>query len=326
MAPATRSAARKAFTVSTLTPPALETPEVLEMILLQTDMRTLLTSCQRVCRDWRNLIIKSPSIQKALFFISIKESEWGAGEKVPNPLLAEMFPTIFPTKGDPDNRDFHFFDCAMTKDPASLDRFVWKDASWRRMLVQQPPISELGLFHIDSARGGDSAHCISIAVSLAINLRLEISRLTRHIQANPKTQANGDEGLRMGMLFEILLFDSPIRIGTSRRARLFWSADEPIDFHSSCELNKDAFHRMLRQFDLVLYNTQVIQCGMGFWGDFSAGKTTRMDIIEAYREHGLDIDSQAEEMKAYRRSAKEIEWAGIDSVSDEGESEELSES
>lgn len=126
----------------------------------------------------------------------------------------------------------------------------------------------------------------------------------------------------MGRLFEILLFDSPVRIGRSRRTRLWWSADEPIDFRSRCELNKDAFHRMLGQFGLVLYTKQVIQCGIGFWGDFSPGKTTRMDIIEAYREHGLDVDSQAEEMKACRRSAKEIEWPGIDSDSDEGDSEE----
>lgn len=44
MAPTTRSAARKAFTTSTLTPPALKIPEVLEMILLQINIRTLLTS------------------------------------------------------------------------------------------------------------------------------------------------------------------------------------------------------------------------------------------------------------------------------------------
>ena len=123
----------------------------------------------------------------------------------------------------------------------------------------------------------------------------------------------------MERLFEILLFDSPIRIGRFRRARLCWSVDEPIDFHSRSELNEDAFHRMLGQFDLVLYTTQVMQCGMGFWGGLSAGRTTRMDIIEAYREHGLDVDSQAEEMKACRRSAKEIAWSGIDSESDEAE-------
>jgi hypothetical protein len=51
-----------------------------------------------------------------------------------------------------------------------------------------------------------------------------------------------------------------------------------------------------------------------------------MDIIEAYREHGLDVDSQAEEIKTCRRSAKEIELSDVDSESDEGDSEELDES
>lgn len=142
------------------------------MILFHTDMRTLLTSCQRVCRDWRYLITKSPSIQKALFFTPIKGSEWGAGEVVHNSLLAESFPTIFPANGDQDHRDFSFSDCAMTKDPASLDRFVREGASWRMMLVQQPPILELGLFHIDHNKGGDSAPRISIPVSLATHLIL----------------------------------------------------------------------------------------------------------------------------------------------------------
>ena len=80
MAPIARSAARKAFTASISITPVLATPEVLEMILLHTDMRTLLTSCQRVCRDWRNLITKSPSIQKALFFTQSKNPN-GAREK-----------------------------------------------------------------------------------------------------------------------------------------------------------------------------------------------------------------------------------------------------
>lgn len=186
MAPITRSAAmklsRRAFIPPILSHPALKTPEVLEMILLQTDMRTLLTSCQRVCRNWRNLITMSPSIQKALFFTSIKDSEWGVGEKIPNSLLARMFPTIFPAQGNPEDHDFEFSDCTMTKDLASLDQFVRKEASWRRMLVQQPPIQELGLFHIDSAQGGDGAYCISIPVSFAINhRRLGISWLIRCI-------------------------------------------------------------------------------------------------------------------------------------------------
>lgn len=284
------------------------------MILLQTDMRTTLTSCQGVCRDWRNLITKSPSIQKALFFTPIKESEWGAGEKVPNLLLAEMFPTIFPGKVNPATRDFHFSDCAMTKDPSILDRFVRKDASWRRMLLQQPPILELGLFHIDSARGGTSAHCITIPVRLANLSKIEISRLTRRIQANLKKKSNDDEGLRMGRLFDILLFDSPTRSGSFKFTCLCWSADESIDFSPGHKIYEDAFHRILGQSDLVLYTTQLIQCRRGFRGDSSGGNSTRGAIIEAYRKHSLDVDSQAEEIGAYRRSAKKIK-------SDEDDSE-----
>lgn len=135
------------------------------MILLQTDMCTLLTSCERICRDWRNLIITSPSIQKALFFTAIKDSEWGARETLPNSLLEEMFPTIFPAQDDPEDHEFEFSECAMAKDPVGLDRFFREEASWRRMLVQQPPIQELGLFHIDSAQGSDGAYCISTPVS-----------------------------------------------------------------------------------------------------------------------------------------------------------------
>lgn len=127
----------------------------------------------------------------------------------------------------------------------------------------------------------------------------------------------------MGRLFEILLFDSPIRFGKYRCARLYWSADEPIDFYSSYKPNQDAFHRMLGQSNLVLYTRQLIPCGMGLRRDSEAGNTTRMDIIDAYREHGLDVASQAEEMEACRSSAKEIEWPPWP---DEDESEELDES
>ncbi|OQD90509.1 hypothetical protein PENANT_c001G09794 [Penicillium antarcticum] len=207
MAPVTRRAARKAFTPSISTPPVLEIPEVLEMILLQIDMRTLLISCQRVCRDWRDLITKSLSIQKPLFFTPIKESEWGMGEKLPNLLLAEMFPAIFPAEGEPRKRDFLFSDCVMTKDPASLDRFVQKDASWRRMLVQQPPILELGLFHIDSARGGDSALCVIIPVIIAIYPKLDLPANTksenmRLSQPDPAELKNGKDNANQGTLIK----------------------------------------------------------------------------------------------------------------------------
>lgn len=144
----------------------MDTPEILEMILSGTDMRTLLTSAQRVCRNWTSLISNSRTIQKVLFFIPINDSEWGMGEKIPNPLLTETFASFFPVKTRPDIYQFDFRDLVMTRDASTMARFVRADASWRKMLVQQPPISEIGLFHICHAMGGDSAESASIPVSL----------------------------------------------------------------------------------------------------------------------------------------------------------------
>jgi hypothetical protein len=43
----------------------------------------------------------------------------------------------------------------MIQDPAGMARFVQPDVSWRKMLVQQPPITELGLFQISSGVAGE---------------------------------------------------------------------------------------------------------------------------------------------------------------------------
>lgn len=138
-------------------------PELLEMILVQMDMRSLLTSAQRVCHRWASLINKSPSIQKALFFTPIKPPEWGT-DSMQNPLLVDAFPSFFPAKDRPDRFKFDFSNLAATRDETAMARFVRKDASWRRMLVQQPPIENIGLYHITHGRGGDRAESYSIPV------------------------------------------------------------------------------------------------------------------------------------------------------------------
>lgn len=149
----------------TATKKCLDIPEILEMILAQVDMRTLLTSARRVSRSWFNLISTSSSIQKALFFTPIKDSEWGIKEKILNPLLTEAFPSLFPAKERRYGYCFTICKLPMTKDASNMARFIRKDASWRKMLVQQPPISGIGLFPIYSAMGGTSVQCSSIPVS-----------------------------------------------------------------------------------------------------------------------------------------------------------------
>lgn len=143
---------------------ALNTPEILEMILIELDMRTLLTSAQRVCRTWVNMISNSPSIQKALFFTPIKDSEWGENVKMLNPLLTATFSSIFPAKGRLDDYKLNFFDLTMAKGSA-MNQFVRRSASWRRMLVQQPPISDIGMFQVYHGMTGDRSVSSIISVS-----------------------------------------------------------------------------------------------------------------------------------------------------------------
>lgn len=85
-------------------------------------------------------------------------------EKILNLLLTETFPSIFPTK-DRLYGWFNVCDLSMTKDASTMARFVRKNASWLKMLVQQPLVSDIGVFKISSSRAGDYARSSSIPVS-----------------------------------------------------------------------------------------------------------------------------------------------------------------
>ncbi|KAJ5193234.1 hypothetical protein N7449_009376 [Penicillium cf. viridicatum] len=236
-------------------------PEILEIILAETDMRTLLISAQRVCRTWLNLINKSPSIQKALFFTPIKESEWGMEETTPNPLLAQTFPSFFPVKGRPEYYRFNFFDLTMTKDASTMARFVRDEASWRKMLVQQPPISDIGILHISHGKGGDSA-----GIS--------------NIPADKKKQTSGYDGLRMERLFELLLFSDQVQFFRYTKTRVYWSTEEPISFDESYQNINDEFHRLIRKFGLVFFTYKVVQCSRRMGNSPNSEELVREDIEE----------------------------------------------
>ena len=127
----------------------ISTPELLEIILLQLDMRTLLTSAQLVSRTWHGLITKSSRLQKALFFLPDTNSK----ERTKNPLLAELFPQWFPSQ----RRLLHGSQAKTIKKlPLAyhLDAYMRVGASWRRMLIHQPPIYELGLVNLCRGQGG----------------------------------------------------------------------------------------------------------------------------------------------------------------------------
>ncbi|KAJ5639421.1 HET domain protein [Penicillium longicatenatum] len=269
----------------------LDTLELLDMILTRVDMRTLLTSAQRVCRNWLNLINKSPSIQKALFFTPIADSEWGMNEKTLNPLLTETFASIFPAEDRSVYYKFNFSDLAMTKDAASMDRFVRKNASWRKMLVQQPPIPEIGLFHICHGMCGDNAESNSIS-------------------ADKNRQEFGNGGFRMERLFELLLLDRRVEFLPFTKARVYWSTEAPIIFNESYRYPNinDEFFRLLNQFGLVLYTRTVRQCSE-YTGSPSAAEIVRGEIIAAYGDHGFDVDSMRQSLQDSESQVVDLDGA-----------------
>lgn len=131
----------------------LAIPELLEPILLNLDMRSLLTSALRVCRQWRDLIQGSTLLQTALFF-QCEEKQAGSDGAAFNPLLVELFPLLFDFAGTPDGtpdpRGFN--DLAIEALPIGRRRvaFYRRNASWRRMHMRQPPVKLVGLWTLDT--------------------------------------------------------------------------------------------------------------------------------------------------------------------------------
>ncbi|OGM47397.1 hypothetical protein ABOM_002583 [Aspergillus bombycis] len=192
----------------------LSTPELLESILLQLDLRTLLTSAQRTCRTWRNLIKESPVLQRALFFMP--RSGDSHGRKVPNPLLAEAFPFVFDTAMDGRVPAYRTGECLstfrMAKYPETQAAFLRREASWRRMLVQQPPVFKLARWH-------------SFLGAFGVYLYYEV----------PGDPRKTRDGLRMETLFEHIFFAPPLDLGLFEAPRMTWwgcnAADRSIVSH-----------------------------------------------------------------------------------------------
>lgn len=151
----------------------LEIPELLENILLHLDQRDLHVNAQRVCRQWRQCITETPSIQQHLFFLpqpasrtsSSSSSSKANADTDPkprqNPLLARDFPEWFMhgRTWPPDQRlrfvrttdpylrgfDRDQFFPVLPRVTNHLGAYTYPQASWRRMLLLQPPPNGIGL-------------------------------------------------------------------------------------------------------------------------------------------------------------------------------------
>ncbi|EIT73792.1 hypothetical protein AO1008_04814 [Aspergillus oryzae 100-8] len=123
--------------------------EILEAILLQTDIRTLLTSATRVCRSWHNIIQGSASLQAVLFLKPVKEPH----KRIRNPLIeTDIWPELFRKRfRSPSDRSWQVKEEFPCMDPDKEKAYLREEASWRRMLLHQPPTSHLALIEQHSS-------------------------------------------------------------------------------------------------------------------------------------------------------------------------------
>ncbi|KAE8364296.1 hypothetical protein BDV27DRAFT_158024 [Aspergillus caelatus] len=141
------------------------TKAILEAILLQTDIRTLLTSATRVCRSWHDIIQDSASLQATLYFkpgkepaFFLKPSESGVRwsycnhKRIRNPLIeTDIWPEFFRKRlRSPSDRSWQVNEEFPRMDPDKEKAYLREDASWRRMLLHQPPTSHLALIEENS--------------------------------------------------------------------------------------------------------------------------------------------------------------------------------
>ncbi|KAK6835358.1 hypothetical protein RU639_002403 [Aspergillus parasiticus] len=125
---------------------ALSPWEILHPILLNLDMRSLL-HVQRVCHVWRDIITRSRPLQQALFFLPVEEHQVTGPDKRPghiNPLLKEiLWPQLswLATSA----RRIKSSERRRQAKERGIPTLRSETASWRRMLIRQPPPITIGI-------------------------------------------------------------------------------------------------------------------------------------------------------------------------------------
>ncbi|KAJ5937332.1 hypothetical protein N7454_004632 [Penicillium verhagenii] len=215
---------------------ALAIPEIVTSILHELDMRTLL-GAQRINSVWRHLICNSKSLQETLFLRPIRH-EARDNTRVKNPLLAESFPSLFPTHilGHGNGQNIKLTDLPWEKDPVSREIFLRPEASWRRMLTHQPPIYKVG---------GYEYSCTPFSWGWS----QEMADFS-------------DDGLRTSSLFEYVVDRSP-NMWVFETLNIFYPSAFPPGFVESLRHVmpwKEPQVDMMGQFDIVFFSIYSTTC------------------------------------------------------------------
>lgn len=163
------------------TPEPLQIVELLEQILLHLPQRDLLLA-QRVCKRWHAVINRSNHIQQALYFLPRPPATSSSSQPVINPLLTNAFAGYFQflTGEESIGAYTSTWGCLLlcSTEKRWQQRIVREEASWRRMLMTQPPVFDVDV--LDQRIAPDYEDCFA------------------------EEGAHNEEGVRMG---ELLLLE-----------------------------------------------------------------------------------------------------------------------
>ncbi|ROV95392.1 hypothetical protein VMCG_08466 [Cytospora schulzeri] len=135
---------------------ALAAPELLCRILLFLDPQDLLVNAPRVCKYWKDAIERDPELQRALFFRPWQPKSCDSRPTGPsnaaaaddddmlNPFFTDFLSPVPESISRKDKINSSGFKgkadlCSLLDGRADPDSWRRPEASWRRMLVQQPP-------------------------------------------------------------------------------------------------------------------------------------------------------------------------------------------
>lgn len=132
--------------------------EILNLVLEELDMQTLLVSAQRVCHTWRNVIKETPSLREKLF-LRPQNAKGRNGGRVFNPLLAARFRSFIPENDRSTNEPIQCVDLTRLGFIVQSQRqsaYLRPEASWRHMFTKQPPAFTIAsIARSVSSHGGD---------------------------------------------------------------------------------------------------------------------------------------------------------------------------
>ncbi|KAI1845558.1 hypothetical protein JX266_008416 [Neoarthrinium moseri] len=179
-----RAPSRSSHKRSTVVADVWAITEIAENILARLPMKDLLL-VQRVSTGWRELIRSSPVLQE-LLFMRPRGSEgtqkvWSDGVPIRefNPLLIEHMPMWFPKDEGVWRQSVKDAPWAQT---VSRLVFLRRDASWRRMLLAQPPFTVFESVQRVHIRGGDSLSVGSVEQQHGVRMGLAYDRAVQSVQ------------------------------------------------------------------------------------------------------------------------------------------------